>query len=418
NYSPSDLGFAEDLAHRAALAVDNARLYRRMEEANRAKDEFLATLSHELRTPLTAILGWAMILRSAKPSPEDAAHALEVVERNAKMQKQIIDDLLDVSRIISGNLRLNVTQVELRTVVEAAVDAVSLSAKAKGIRIETEDEGSVGPIMGDADRLQQVVWNLLSNAVKFTPAGGRIQVRLAQDGAHSQIIVSDTGAGISPDFHPFLFDRFRQADSSSTRQHGGLGLGLAIVRHLVELHGGTVSAENRKDGEGAVFTVSIPTRSAGKDEAQEEERAEASATPDGNAHERRAELTGRRILVVDDDPDALALLGTILTRAGAEVVSASSASAALEVLERTSVDLIISDIGMPGEDGYELIRKVRALAARRGERIPAIALTAYAREEDRVRSLAEGFQAHIVKPSEPGELLRAVAALIVETNRV
>jgi PAS domain S-box-containing protein len=419
-YGPADLAFAEDLARRAAVAVDNARLFReaqearaKAEEANRLKDEFLATMSHELRTPLNAILGWTRLLLAGKIDGPGAQRALETIDRNAKAQVQIVDDVLDISRIITGRLRLDVRLVDLGGVIEAAVDAVRPAADAKGVKLQVLLDSHVAPVSGDPDRLQQVVWNLLSNAVKFTPRGGRVQARLERVNSHAEIVVSDTGAGIEPEFLPYVFDRFRQADSSTTRRHGGLGLGLAIVRQLVEMHGGSVSVESPGAGGGATFTAQLPL--APVQEAPLPERSpEARERPEAGepaAFDCPPSLESLRVLVVDDEEDARAVLTTVLAACRAEVMAVGTAAEALAAVERFHPDVLLSDIGMPGEDGYELIRKVRALPRERGGRTPAVALTAYARTEDRLRALAAGYQMHVPKPVEPTELLTVVATL-------
>ncbi|HMF58658.1 MAG TPA: PAS domain S-box protein [Pyrinomonadaceae bacterium] len=412
-------GVTMDITERKRSEREREELLRRerkarevAESANRLKDEFLATVSHELRTPLTAILGWSLILRSKQLDEISAEHALEVIERNARIQKQIIDDLLDVSRIISGKLRLNVGRIDLAPVLLSAIDAVRLAAEAKEIQIQTEFDHIGVNVSGDPDRLQQVIWNLLSNAVKFTPKGGRVEIGLYQEDSHAEIVVRDTGSGIRPDFQPFLFDRFRQADSSTTRIHGGLGLGLAIVRHLVELHGGTVEAASDGEGKGSVFTVQLPVQPQVSDmRTPAPVIAEAHENADLMDIECHPNLEGLKIMVVDDDPDALALLSTILAGCGAEVITASSAAQALELLGNSSPHVLLCDIGMPDEDGYALIKKIRAGRAGRNSNLPAVAVTAYARSEDRVRALAEGFQAHVAKPPEPNELLAIVASL-------
>jgi PAS domain S-box-containing protein len=416
-YGPSDLAFAEDLARRAATAIDNARLYREAqdarrsaEEASRLKNEFLATVSHELRTPLTAMLGWAHLLRAGQLDEQSAKSALETIERNARSQSQLIDDLLDVSRIITGKLRLDVRRVDPSTFIEAAIEALRPAAEAKSVRIQKVVDTGVSSIAGDPARLQQVVWNLLSNAIKFTPKGGRVQVRLERVNSHVEIAVSDTGTGISPKFLPHVFDRFRQADQSTTREFGGLGLGLAIVRHLVELHGGTVRAESHGEGQGATFTVMLPLLTIYQSSAATERvHPQASdATPAPECPER---LDGLKVLVVDDEADTRELLSVVLKRCGAEVTTASSSAEALAIIEQQRPDVLVSDIGMPVEDGYELIRKVRALAPEHGGRVPAVALTAYARTEDRLRILRSGYQMHVPKPVELNELVAIVANL-------
>jgi PAS domain S-box-containing protein len=421
-FTAADLDFAEDLAHRAALAVDNARLYRDAQEVNRLKDEFLATLSHELRTPLTAVLGWTRLLGTNQLDAATSRRALETIERNAQAQVQLIDDILDVSRIIRGKLRLNVRPAELTHVIEAAVDSVRPAAEAKGIRLQVVLDPRAGPVSGDPDRLQQVVWNLLTNAVKFTPKEGRVQVLLARVNSHLELTVSDTGQGIEEKFLPFVFDRFRQADPSTTRVHGGLGLGLAIVRHLVELHGGTVTAESRGKGQGTTFKVSLPLMimhgpefaHAGGEEGAAGNTNSSAQHPTAGGRvtlDCPTELTGLRVLLVEDEPDARDLLVAVLTQCRADVRAVSNATDALLALETWQPEVLISDIEMPGEDGYSLIRKIRSLPPERGGKIPAAALTAYARAEDRLRALLSGFQLHVPKPVEPAELVAVVASL-------
>ncbi len=383
------------------------------EEANRLKDEFLATVSHELRTPLNAILGWARILRSPELDPETRERAIETVERNARNQAQLIDDLLDVSRIISGKIRLDVQPLYLADAVRQACDAVQPAADAKEIRFEKLLDPRAGPVSGDADRLQQVVWNLLSNAVKFTPKGGRVQVRLERVDSRVEIIISDTGKGIGPEVLPHIFERFRQADSSTSRTHSGLGLGLAIVRHLVELHGGQVVAESAGLDQGATFTVSLPVALFQRPETFDGSAPErAHPTRDRSVGFRPdSRLAGLRILIVEDEPDSRDLLVALLERCGAEVAATGSAAEAFDALKQRSLDCIVSDIEMPGEDGYTFIRRVREAERESGRRVPAVALTAYARTQDRMRALAAGFQMHVPKPVEPAELLTVVASL-------
>ncbi len=376
------------------------------EAANRAKDEFLATLSHELRAPLNAMLGWARMLRGGKLDEATAARALETIERNAKLQSQLIEDLLDVSRIISGKARLTVRPVDLSQVIDVAVDAVHPAALAKSIRLESVLDRSAGPVLGDADRLQQVVWNLLSNAVKFTPSGGRVDVRLEGDESEVRIRVHDTGRGIVPDFLPYVFDRFRQGSVLTTRTHGGLGLGLAIVRHLIELHGGTVQAESPGPGAGATFTVRLPFRPFS---APSVEREVEPAAVTG-AGEGPPALQGVTALVVDDEADARVLLSTMLQQWGARVIAVGSADEALEVLGGLRPDILVSDIAMPGKDGYDLITALRALPSERAT-VPALAVTAFARREDEDRALRAGFQVHLAKPVEPPDFLDAVKRL-------
>ena len=385
-----------------------------LHSANRAKDEFLATVSHELRTPLNAMLGWVKMLRSGILSDADAAHALEVCERNARSQAQLIDDLLDVSRIISGKLRLDLRPVDLLHVVQAAIDVVRPAAEAKDIHLEVE-LGSGMIISGDPDRLQQVVWNLLSNAVKFTPQGGVVRVALQRVNGSIKVSVSDNGQGIRPEFMPFVFDRFQQADGSLSRKHGGMGLGLAIVRHLVELHGGSVSASSQGSGFGATFTVELPPKSARRTNLSLPRYvvpSEGDKEPQGWQADFSYPpvLRGYRLLVVEDEADALEMVSKMLSRCEAEVKRAASAVEALRVLQAWRPDVLVSDIEMPGEDGYLLIRKVRA-AGNGGAPIPAVALTAHARAEDRIRALAAGFNAHVAKPVEPQELVTVIASL-------
>lgn len=378
------------------------------ENANRAKDEFLATVSHELRTPLTAILGWTHIVRTGDMDAATSARAMESIERNARAQAQLIEDLLDVSRIISGKLRLEVRTVNPVAIVAAAMDAVRPAAEAKSVRLAFTHDTFAGTIAGDPDRLQQVVWNLLSNAVKFTPQGGRVDIHLEPSGACLQLTVADTGQGIRPDFLPYVFDRFRQADSTSTRSHGGLGLGLAIVRHLVELHGGTIRAESPGVGQGATFFVTLPLGAA----LEAPNVSDALAPKATRYLSPPVTLGGVRVLVVEDEDDTRDWICNILARAGADVIPAASASDALVLVERLRPDILVSDIGMPGEDGYGLIRRVRALGPSRGGSLPAIALTAYARIEDRMRVLSAGYQMHVPKPVEASELASLIAGLV------
>jgi CheY-like chemotaxis protein/nitrogen-specific signal transduction histidine kinase len=373
------------------------------EKANRLKDEFLATLSHELRTPLNAVIGWSRILKAGRLDNESSVHAIEVIERNAWAQKQIIEDILDVSRVITGKLQLHLGPVDLISVVNAALDAVRPALEAKEIRIETKFQEDLRVIAGDADRLQQVVWNLLSNASKFTPVGGTVGIRINQDETYVQIQVRDTGPGIAADFLPHVFERFRQADGSTTRTHGGLGLGLAIVRHLVELHGGVIAAENETSGTGAVFTVRLPQPS-------NELNLERVPAPFVDREVTEIDLKDVRILVVEDELDALDLLSIDLTAHGARVSGAASAAEALELLRAEQFDLLISDIGMADTDGYDLIRQVRR--NEHSEHIPAIALTAYARTQDRIRALTAGYNTHVAKPVEIKELVTLVKCLI------
>ncbi|HEX8177195.1 MAG TPA: PAS domain S-box protein [Pyrinomonadaceae bacterium] len=393
------------------VATENERLYKEAQESSRLKDEFLATISHELRTPLTAILGWAHMLRTGQFSRESALKALETIERNARAQGQLIDDLLDVSRIITGKLRIDVRPVDPNSFIEAAIEAVRPAAEARGVRVQKIMDTGVVSVAGDPIRLQQVVWNLLSNAIKFTPRGGRVQVKLERVNSHIEIAVSDTGSGISSDFLPHVFDRFRQADQRTTRQHGGMGLGLSIVRHLVELHGGTVRAESEGLGNGSTFTVLLPVAPVYASEMATE-RVHPAARDTLPSYECAERLDGLRVLVVDDEPDTRELLKAGLSQCGAEVSTASSASEALEAIEAAPPDLLISDIGMPDTDGYDLIRRIRELSADKGGRVPAIALTAYARTEDRLQALRSGYQMHVPKPVELAELVAVASSLV------
>jgi signal transduction histidine kinase/CheY-like chemotaxis protein len=392
---------------RAQEEAEEAR--KQAEAANRAKDIFLATLSHELRTPLTAVLGWARILRTMKIDEEMKQHGLQIIERNAESQNQLIQDLLDVSRIITGKLRLDVRPVELVSIIESALDSVRQAIEAKTIELDVDFGTGTDVVRGDPDRLQQVVWNLLSNAIKFTSKGGSIGVRLEHQGSDVQIKVSDTGQGISPEFLPHVFERFRQEDGSTTRAHGGLGLGLAVVRHLVEQHGGTVSAESAGEQLGSTFTVNLPIIAVNERTVEAESKAgEVAVQAQLDSSEL---LKGVHVLVVDDQVDARDLLSLVLTHAGAEATIADSSATALEMLMQHRFDVLVSDIGMPDEDGFTLISRIRALSTGEGGSIPAIALTAYATEEDRKRVLAAGFREHLPKPVEPAELIATVASL-------
>jgi PAS domain S-box-containing protein len=377
------------------------------ETASRAKDEFLATLSHELRNPLNAILGWTRMLRAGKLDVGRTARALETIERNAEMQAALIEDMLDVSRIITGKLRLEVRAVDVRQVVQAALDTVRLAAEAKQIEIGVQLEEDIDLTSGDPDRLQQVVWNLLSNAIKFTPRGGHVRVTTRRAGTQVELSVSDDGPGINAEFLPFVFDRFRQADSSSTRMHGGLGLGLAIVRHLCELHGGTVAVSSEGPGRGACFTVRLPLCPVAADAAAATASAPARpSVPLGDG----GTLAAMRVVVVDDEPDARELLLAVLEHHGARACAAASASEALALVGQLCPDVLVSDIGMPGVDGYELMAQVRQLAGE-AARTPALALTGFARAEDGQRAMAAGFDAHLAKPVDPAALVVAVQQL-------
>jgi signal transduction histidine kinase/CheY-like chemotaxis protein len=397
-------------ANLTAVAVENVRLLKRessareaAEQSNRLKDEFLATVSHELRTPLTAILGWSRLLEAGSLDDGVAQQAIETIWRNAKSQAQIIDDILDVSRIITGNLYLDLHPVELNPIVESAINVVRPTADARGITIETSFEPTPAVISGDANRLQQVIWNLLSNAVKFSDRGGRIMLTLMSMEGRVELSVKDTGHGISKDFLPYVFDRFRQADSSTTRQHGGLGLGLAIARHLVEIHGGTISAESAGPAQGATFTIHLPLI-----ERSDIELA-TDACPSKDRLSSRELLNGLHVLIVDDDEDTLELMATALSSRQANVTAVSSATEALDVFKTNRPDVVVTDIAMPQEDGYGLIAGLRELEQNQSDQTPAIAITAYAKEEDRVRALSSGFQLYLAKPIELTDLVSAVA---------
>lgn len=435
------VGTVEDITERKQGEEARAEFIREQaarqqaEAANRMKDEFLATLSHELRTPLNSMLGWARLLRTRKFDENTTARALETIERNAKLQAQLIEDILDVTRIIQGKLRLNFRSVNLVNVIETAIDGLRPAAEAKAINLELslvnlefgdsdQSPESSAPskltnnlkskipnpkflVSGDSDRLQQVVWNLLSNAIKFTPEGGKVEVQLESAGSYVQIKVRDTGIGITPQFLPYIFDRFRQADSTTTRSQGGLGLGLAIVRNLVELHCGNIYADSKGAGQGATFTVKLPLEGC---PIRDTEKAHSMET-DVAAMANLPSLKRLQVLVVDDDTDTRDFMTTVLEQYEAQVTAVASVSEALEALEQLRPDVLVSDIGMPGEDGYGLIRKVRALEEERGGRMPALALTAYARVEERTHALKAGFQMHMTKPIEPAELIAVVAQL-------
>jgi len=397
----------------ARKALDAA--YRQAEESSRLKEEFLATISHELRTPLSAILGWARMLRLGQLSKENAAKALDTIERNARAQAQLIDDLLDVSRIVTGKLRMDVRPSDPNSFIDAAVDAVRPAAEAKGVRVQKVIDTGLISIPGDPVRLQQVIWNLLSNAIKFTPRGGRVQIRSERVNSHLEIVVSDTGQGIAPDFLPHVFDRFRQADQKTSRQHGGMGLGLAIVRHLVELHGGNVSATSEGEGQGATFTVRLPISPIYRLDSSGA-RVHPAARDLLPANDTPERLDGLRILIVDDEPDTRDLLREGLEYCGANVRVAGSAAEAVDAIVAEIPDILISDIGMPGIDGYDLIRQIRELPAEAGGKVAAVALTAYTRVEDRLQALRAGYDMHVPKPVELAELV-AVAASVARRQQ-
>jgi len=409
-YKPEHVTGMSMAANLTAVAIENVRLLelernarQAAEESNRLKDEFLATVSHELRTPLTAILGWSRLLEGGTLDDSVTQQAVEVIWRNAKAQAQIVDDILDVSRIITGNLYLDLHPLEVVPVIENAINVVRPTADAKGIKIEKYFDSAPAMVSGDGNRLQQVIWNLLSNAVKFTDSGGRVCVKVARVGGAVEVSVSDTGTGISKEFLPYVFERFRQADSTTTRQHGGLGLGLAIARHLVEIHGGTINATSGGEGRGAMFTIRLPLIATTA-------TAKALAAPDQHQLARSQQLlSGLNVLIVDDDSDTLTLMATALTRRQANVTAVSSAGEAIEEITRKRPDVLVSDIAMPDEDGYGLIRKIRSLEKGVSENIPAVAITAYAKEEDRERALSAGFQIYLAKPVELTELISVVA---------
>jgi PAS domain S-box-containing protein len=399
-----------DERKRTAAAQRRARA--KAEEATRLKDEFLATLSHELRTPLNAILGWSRMLQSGAAPAEKRDRALEAIVRNAKAQNQLIEDLLDVSRIMSGKLRLSVDSVDLAQIVEAAIDVVQPAGDAKGVRIQKLLDPDAGPVSGDPGRLQQVVWNLLSNAVKFTPRGGRVHVTVRRAESNVEISVSDTGSGITQDFLPYVFDRFRQEDGAITRKAGGLGLGLAIVKNIVELHGGGVEAHSGGADQGSTFTVKIPVASVRAKAVSPPAEPPAPASVADPPWTCPVEITGLKVMVVDDEADARDLIRTVLEHCAAVVTTACSSAEALDRIPKVRPEVIVSDIGLPDEDGYAFIRKLRELPREAGGRTPAVALTAYARPEDRRRALLDGFQSHAVKPVDPQELVIVIANLV------
>jgi signal transduction histidine kinase/ActR/RegA family two-component response regulator len=421
-YDTTSLVLGRELARRASIAIDNAKLYAlsqsersRVEAATRAKDEFVAMVSHELRTPLNAILGWVRLMRNGSLPESKREHALEVIERNAQAQSQLVGDLLDISRIITGQIRLNPAQLDFSNVVDMAIEAVRPASEAKRIQITVDLDRSATVMRGDGDRLQQVVWNLLANAIKFTPKNGAVHVRVRRVESDLEMTIEDNGAGISAEFLPHVFDSFRQADASASRAHGGLGIGLSISKHLVELHGGTIEGESQGVGRGALFRLRLPisplvstTVGIARVVATQPREAGLEA-PEG--------LQGLRVLVVDDEPDARELVAYVFETSGMDVRSVGSASEALGELETFTPDVIVSDIGMPVEDGYSLIRSIRTLAAEDRKNIPAIALTAFARNEDRTRALVEGFNLHMAKPVEPATLVNAVLELARPAGR-
>jgi PAS domain S-box-containing protein len=417
------LGFAHflrDVTEKHRIATEREQLLEservaraEAERASRTKDEFLATLSHELRTPLNAVIGWTQVLRKTPGLPPDATNPINVIDRNARAQAQIIADLLDMSSIISGKVRLDVQKLDMAGIVEATVETVRPTAQTKGVGMQAVLDPKAGPVRGDPNRLQQVLWNLLTNAVKFTPKDGHVTVSLARVSSHLEIEVADTGEGIDPEFLPHVFDRFRQADASTIRRHGGLGLGLSIVKQLVELHGGSITAKSPGPGLGSSFRVSLPLMAA--HDLPDQPNAQALATTSSDAalvnDACETDLSGMTVLVVDDELDARSLIQRLLQDCKAVVVTAASVAESLDIIVGETPDLIVSDIGMPGEDGYGLIRRVRALQNGKSQ-IPAIALTAYARTEDRVKAINAGFQLHLSKPVEPVELVAMVNSLV------
>jgi signal transduction histidine kinase/CheY-like chemotaxis protein len=400
---------AVGIASWASVALENARMYTKVQEASRIKDDFLASLSHELRTPLNAILGYSRMLRSGIVAPDKKQKAIDTIERNATSLTQIVEDVLDISRIVSGKLRLNVQAVEFPEIVRSAMDAIAPAADAKGVRIETVLDPHAAPISGDPERLQQILWNLLSNAVKFTSRGGRVQVRLERVNSHVEVSVSDTGIGISPDFLPHVFERFRQADSGIARGRGGLGLGLPIARQLTEMHGGTIEVSSGGVGKGATFRVKIPLmilHPMPEQLPRVHPRSDASTRKVGVT-----DLEGVHVLAVDDEPDALSLLSEALEAAGARVTTAKNAQEALTRLDLEVPDVVVADLGMPQMDGFGFINRLRRHVNPRVREVPAAALTAYARSEDRMKALRAGFQIHLAKPIDPAELVTTIAAL-------
>ncbi|HYX28079.1 MAG TPA: ATP-binding protein, partial [Pyrinomonadaceae bacterium] len=390
---------------RIVLLASERAARERAEAASRAKDEFVAMISHEIRSPLNAILGWSQMLRQGTLDKTATTNALESIERNARAQAQLVSDLLDISRVITGKLRINARPVDITASLESALESIRPAAEAKQIKIEVEREPYATVVTGDTDRLQQVFWNLLSNAVKFTPRGGHIKVAISRTDSQLEIVVSDSGAGISPEFLPYIFDRFTQADTTTARKHSGLGLGLAIVRHIVELHGGTVNAESAGAGKGATFRVTLPVRALRSREVSEPLQVPVNKFADEIALDRV------RVMVIDDEAETRDLLRVMLASHGAEVETYASGAEALAQIGEWQPNIIVSDIGMPGQDGYTFIKKVRALGNRATD-IPAIALTAYARSDDRLRALAAGFQMHVPKPVEASELVMVIASLV------
>jgi signal transduction histidine kinase/DNA-binding response OmpR family regulator len=413
-YDSLDLSLAEDLARRCAMAIENARLHQKTVDALRSRDEFLAVLSHELRSPLTSILGWVQLLQDGDLDEEMQKRAFEVIERNTQSQVQLIQDLLEVSRIITGRLSLKMAPVSIPKLIKNVVDLIIPTASAKGVEVRFLDGNTDCQVLGDEPRLQQVLWNLVSNAVKFTPKGGKVTLNLTIDNEFIKILIHDTGEGISPSFLPYVFDRFRQANSSSTRQHGGLGLGLSIVRHISEMHGGFVRAQSDGIGLGSTFTVNLPiiSKDYGKCEAIEENSTPTEDTVKDISDSSQQSLDGVKILLVEDGQDARELISAVLKRAGAEVTDVSCVADAINEIYKVDFDILITDIGMPIEDGYSLIQRVREWEIENNRQLPAIALTAYVSEQDRIQALKSGFQIHLAKPVEPNLLLLSVAKVL------
>ncbi len=388
------------------------------EKANRMKDEFLSLVSHELRTPLNAMMGYAQLLLMNPRSPEEVTNAATVIERNGRAQVQIIEDLLDMSRVITGKMRLDVQSIDLCDSIRAAVSAVTPAAAAREIDLQVVLDPRAGQVLGDPSRLEQVFWNLLSNAIKFTPKHGKVQVSLERVNSHVEVRVSDTGQGIPADLLPFVFDRFRQGDTSTQRRHGGLGLGLSLVKHFVEMHGGAVVAKSAGPGQGSTFVVCLPVQIAVPDVTDGEgERIHPAVAGDGQLSISRLPISDLKVIIVDDEVDARALVERMLGQHGVDVYTAGSADEALALIARVKPDVIVSDVGMPGVDGYQFMRKVRSLSDEQGGRTPAVALTAFARSEDRTKALLAGYQAHLAKPVDANELAAVVATLAGRTGR-
>jgi PAS domain S-box-containing protein len=416
-FQREDLTFAQELAHRANVALENARNFRESQEANRVKDEFLATISHELRTPLNAILGWTTMLRR-KPDV-DAKKALDTIERNARAQMRLVEDVLDVSRAVTGKLTIEPAEIDVGEVLRAAVEVVRPMADARSVSLDVRIEPAPCPLYADADRLQQAFWNVLSNAIKFSGKTGRVTAHLTRTTSSVELAIADTGRGIHPTFLPYVFDRFRQADSSTTRAEGGLGLGLAIVRHIVELHGGTVKADSAGEGKGTTFTLWLPVRAVQPSSGPSPMRAPKASSGvylSSGASDPNKGLSGIRVLVCDDDEDARELVAAVLSAEGAAVYTAATGGRAIAALREFVPHVLVSDVGMPQVDGYQLIRQIRSMPEEEGGQTPAIALTAYARREDELKAFLAGYQIHVAKPVEPSRLVQMVANLAGRTS--